>query len=39
MAGRVFNGSPASVNLRIPIYSYRDDKTLVIGVDATTGAA
>ncbi len=39
LAGRVFNGSPASVNLRIPVYSYPNDKTLVIGVDATTGAA
>ena len=39
LAGRVFNGSPASQNLRIPAYSYRNDSTLVIGVDATTGAA
>ncbi len=39
LAGRVFNGSPASKNLRIPAYSFSDDKTLVIGVDATTGAA
>src|SRR5262245_43103471 len=39
LAGRVFNGSPASQNLRIPLYSFRDEKTLVIGVDATTGAA
>jgi ubiquinol-cytochrome c reductase iron-sulfur subunit len=39
LAGRVFNGSPASTNLRIPVYSFRDDKMLVIGVDATTGAA
>jgi ubiquinol-cytochrome c reductase iron-sulfur subunit len=40
MAGRVFEGSPASANLRIPVYSFRDDNTLVIGVDAnTTGVA
>jgi ubiquinol-cytochrome c reductase iron-sulfur subunit len=39
LAGRVFEGSPASQNLRIPVYSFRDDKTLVIGVDSTTGAA
>jgi ubiquinol-cytochrome c reductase iron-sulfur subunit len=39
LAGRVFNGSPASQNLRIPVYSFANDKTLVIGVDATTGAA
>jgi ubiquinol-cytochrome c reductase iron-sulfur subunit len=40
LAGRVFNGSPASTNLRIPSYSYPNENTLVIGVDAaTTGAA
>ncbi len=39
LAGRVFDGSPASTNLRIPLYSYSGDHTLVIGVDATTGAA
>jgi len=39
LAGRVFEGSPAGQNLRIPIYSYPSDKTLIIGVDATTGAA
>ena len=39
MAGRVFDGSPASKNLRIPVYSFRDDKSLVIGVDASTGVA
>jgi ubiquinol-cytochrome c reductase iron-sulfur subunit len=39
MAGRVFDGSPASQNLRIPVYSFRDDKLLVIGVDASTGVA
>jgi ubiquinol-cytochrome c reductase iron-sulfur subunit len=39
LAGRVFDGSPASTNLRIPEYSYPSDNTLIIGVDATTGAA
>ena len=42
LAGRVFQGSPASVNLRIPPYAFSDDKTLVIGLDSakqTTGAA
>jgi ubiquinol-cytochrome c reductase iron-sulfur subunit len=39
MAGRVFEGSPASQNLRIPVYSFPSDSTLVIGVDATSGAA
>jgi len=33
LAGRVFNGSPASVNLRVPPYSFPDDRTLVIGDD------
>jgi ubiquinol-cytochrome c reductase iron-sulfur subunit len=39
LAGRVFNGSPAGQNLRIPAYSFPDDNTLLIGVDAATGAA
>jgi ubiquinol-cytochrome c reductase iron-sulfur subunit len=39
LAGRVFNGSPASTNLAVPVYSFRDDSTLVIGVDASTGVA
>jgi ubiquinol-cytochrome c reductase iron-sulfur subunit len=39
MAGRVFEGSPASQNLRIPAYSFPTETTLVIGVDATTGVA
>jgi ubiquinol-cytochrome c reductase iron-sulfur subunit len=34
LAGRVFQGSPASVNLRIPPYSFDADSKLVIGVDA-----
>jgi len=35
----VFNGSPASVNLRIPPYSFNND-TLVIGKDdVAQGAA
>ena len=33
LAGRVFDGSPASKNLRIPVYSYQGDTTLVIGVE------
>ena len=41
LAGRVFNGSPASVNLRIPPYSFPTDNTLLIGQDgaAAQGAA
>jgi ubiquinol-cytochrome c reductase iron-sulfur subunit len=41
LAGRVFNGSPASVNLRVPPYSFPDEHTLLIGEDGTAaqGAA
>jgi ubiquinol-cytochrome c reductase iron-sulfur subunit len=40
MAGRVFNGSPASTNLRIPPYNFSGDNLLVIGADGgATGAA
>jgi ubiquinol-cytochrome c reductase iron-sulfur subunit len=40
LAGRVFQGSPASVNLRIPPYSFEGDNKLIIGVDsAGKGAA
>jgi ubiquinol-cytochrome c reductase iron-sulfur subunit len=37
----VFKGSPASVNLKIPPYSFQGDNKLVIGVDpsAEKGAA
>ena len=33
LAGRVFTGSPASINLRVPPYSYPNPTTLVIGAD------
>ena len=33
MAGRVYKGVPAPTNLRIPPYSFIDDRTLVIGVN------
>ena len=33
LAGRVFDGSPASTNLRVPRYSYPDARTLRIGED------
>ncbi|MEO6366816.1 MAG: ubiquinol-cytochrome c reductase iron-sulfur subunit [Steroidobacteraceae bacterium] len=39
LAGRVFEGSPAGQNLRVPIYSYPSDGTLIIGVDANNGVA
>lgn len=37
MAGRVFNGSPASANLRVPPYSFPTDSTLLIGDDESAG--
>jgi ubiquinol-cytochrome c reductase iron-sulfur subunit len=33
LAGRVFDGSPASINLRVPPYSYPKPTTLVVGAD------
>jgi ubiquinol-cytochrome c reductase iron-sulfur subunit len=36
MAGRVFNGSPASTNLRIPPYSFPTLNSLLIGHDASS---
>jgi ubiquinol-cytochrome c reductase iron-sulfur subunit len=39
LAGRVFDGSPASVNLRIPPYRYPTPVQLVIGEDESAGAA
>jgi len=33
LSGRVLNGSPASVNLKVPRYEYPDEKTLRVGVD------
>ena len=38
MAGRVYKGVPAPTNLRIPPYSFLDDRTLVIGVNPPEGA-
>jgi ubiquinol-cytochrome c reductase iron-sulfur subunit len=33
MAGRVFQGVPAPLNLLVPPHHYQDDNTIVIGVD------
>jgi len=33
LAGRVFDGSPASINLGVPAYSYPNEHTLLVGVD------
>ena len=35
LAGRVFNGSPASLNLRVPPYEFPSPLKLVVGVDET----
>lgn len=35
LAGRVFKGSPAPTNLRIPPYRFATESTLVIGIDPT----
>ncbi len=34
LAGRVFAGSPAAKNLRVPPYDFIDAKTILIGADA-----
>ena len=38
LAGRVFSGVPAPTNLTVPPYSFVDDETVVIGVDAGSAA-
>lgn len=38
LAGRVFKGSPAPINLVVPPYQYLTDTTLLIGVDAKAEA-
>jgi len=39
LAGRVFNGSPASTNLRIPPHRFDPESLLVIGVDTAAAPA
>jgi ubiquinol-cytochrome c reductase iron-sulfur subunit len=39
LAGRVFNGSPASTNLRIPPYSFSSPNALIVGLDNPAGGA
>ncbi|MEZ0469613.1 ubiquinol-cytochrome c reductase iron-sulfur subunit [Luteimonas salinilitoris] len=43
MAGRVYKGVPAPINLAVPPHYYTDDNTIVVGVDPSqsndTGAA
>jgi ubiquinol-cytochrome c reductase iron-sulfur subunit len=39
LAGRVFEGSPASVNLVIPPYAFANPQRLVVGLDSATETA
>lgn len=39
LAGRVFDGSPASVNLVIPSYAFANQRELIIGLDAARTTA
>ena len=39
LAGRVFNGSPASLNLAVPPHKFESDTMLVIGLDANAEGA
>jgi len=39
LAGRVFKGSPAPINLVVPPYKYLTDNTLLIGVDSEEKAS
>lgn len=36
MAGRVFKGVPAPVNLEVPHYAYRSDTEIIIGTDTSS---
>ena len=36
LAGRVFSGAPAPVNLVIPPYNFKDDNIIVVGENATS---
>jgi ubiquinol-cytochrome c reductase iron-sulfur subunit len=39
LAGRVYKNVPAPTNLVVPVYSYKDDMTILIGVDENGEAA
>lgn len=39
LAGRVFNGSPASLNLAVPPHKFESDSMLVVGLDANAQGA
>ncbi len=38
LAGRVYAGVPAQLNLQVPPYLYKDDRTLVVGLDPQAAA-
>lgn len=39
LAGRVYKNVPAPTNLEVPVYSFKDENTLLIGVDENGEAA
>lgn len=39
LAGRVFKNVPAPKNLEVPIYSYKNENTVVVGIDENGEAA
>jgi ubiquinol-cytochrome c reductase iron-sulfur subunit len=39
LAGRVYQGVPAPLNLRVPPYRFDDDKHITVGLNPTEGAA
>lgn len=39
MAGRVYKNVPAPTNLVVPAYSFKDDSTIIIGIDENGEAA
>ncbi len=39
LAGRVYKNVPAPTNMVVPVYSYKDDNTVLIGIDENGEAA
>lgn len=39
LAGRVFQGVPAPINLKVPPYRFEDDKHITVGLNPAAGAA
>ncbi len=38
LAGRVYDGVPAQLNLQVPPYQFLDDRTIVVGIDPQSPA-